>query len=433
MNKLLENIYSALISLLSNKLRALLTTLGIGIGIAAVTVLVSLGQSVQAYVNKQIMGVGTDLIYVRPGSTSSGPTGSTSGGSMPSGGGMSGPNPFRVSTSELTEKDVELLQDPFSVPNVKAVVPLLQFSRSVDYGSKEVRLSVYGTTAPYFETVNRTVGSGRLFDDQDVLSNSRVAVLGETTVNNLFGDGTSPIGETIRVGEVPFKVIGTLQKSGGGGFGSDPDNLIVVPLTTAHTKLQTERSVSGKLPVSTIYLKASNTQAIDGIVENVTTLLRHEHKIKPGKDDDFQVSTQKDLLASFDAIIGVLTVFLAVIGGISLLVGGIGVMNIMLVTVTERTREIGLRKAVGARGTDVLLQFLTEAIMLCLVGGIAGLIVAFLFVAVLKLALPDLDPSVNPQSVILAVSVTSCVGLFFGIYPASRAAALSPISALRFE
>jgi putative ABC transport system permease protein len=207
----------------------------------------------------------------------------------------------------------------------------------------------------------------------------------------------------------------------------------VVPLTTAHTKLQTERSVSGQLPVSTIYLKATNTQAIDGIVQNVTTLLRHEHRIKPGKDDDFQVSTQKDLLASFDAIIGVLTIFLGIIGGISLLVGGIGVMNIMLVTVTERTREIGLRKAVGARGLDVLLQFLTEAVMLCFVGGIAGLIVAFLFVAVLKVALPDLDPSVNPQGVVLAVSVTSCVGLFFGIYPASRAAALSPISALRFE
>jgi putative ABC transport system permease protein len=413
------------ISLLSNKLRALLTTLGIGIGIAAVTILVSLGQSVQVYVNKQIMGVGTDLIYVRPGSSTA--------GSMSSMASMPGASSFRLSTAELTERDVALLDDPFNVPNVKAVVPLLQFSRSVDYGSKEARVSIYSTTALYFETVNRAVASGRLFDDRDMLSNSRVAVLGQTTVNNLFPEDGSPIGETIRIGDVPFKIIGTLQKSGGGGFGFDPDNLIVVPLTTAHTKLQTERSVSGQLPVSTIYLKATNTQAIDGIVQNVTTLLRHEHRIKPGKDDDFQVSTQKDLLASFDAIIGVLTIFLGIIGGISLLVGGIGVMNIMLVTVTERTREIGLRKAVGARGLDVLLQFLTEAVMLCFVGGIAGLIVAFLFVAVLKVALPDLDPSVNPQGVVLAVSVTSCVGLFFGIYPASRAAALSPISALRFE
>ncbi len=418
MNKLSENIRMAITSLFSNKIRALLTTLGIGIGIASVIILVSLGQAVQVYVNKQFLSAGADLIYVRQAAVL---------------GQQGPPNAVRTASSALTDRDVTLLQDPFNVSNVKAVVPLVQITRTTTYGTSDIRGRIYGTTETYFDIMSRTVASGRLFDAEDVAAKSRVAVLGQTTIRNLFPTNAEPLGESIRIGDVSFKVIGTLQKYGGSSFGVDQDDLIVIPLSTLYTHLETTRSISGQLPVNTIYLQASSTSAIDGIVQSATELLRREHKIKPGKDDDFQVTTQKDLLSSTDQVIGLLTVFLSVIGGISLLVGGIGVMNIMLVTVTERTREIGLRKAVGARHWDVLFQFLIEAIVLSFVGGFAGLAVAFVVTTILRLVLPDLNPSVSLPSIVLAVSVTTLIGLFFGMYPANRAASLSPIKALRFE
>jgi len=418
MNKLVENLRMAISSLFSNKIRAALTTLGIGIGIASVIILVSLGNAVQVYVNKQFLTAGADLIYVRQAQVL---------------GQQGPPNAARTASSALTDRDVALLQDPFNVPNVKAVVPLQQITRTTTYGTNDIRGRIYGSTENYFTVQSRTVASGRLFDAQDVESKSRVAVIGQTTIRNLFPTNAEPLGENIRIGDVTFKVIGTLQKFGGSSFGVDMDDLIVVPLTTLFTHLETTRSISGQRPVSTIYLQAVSTDAIDGIVQSATELLRREHKIKPGKDDDFQVTTQKDLLSSTDQVISLLTVFLSIIGGISLLVGGIGVMNIMLVTVTERTREIGLRKAVGARHWDVLFQFLIEAIVLSFVGGFAGLVVAFLVTTLLRFVLPDLNPSVSLSSIVLAVSVTTMIGLFFGIYPANRAASLSPIKALRFE
>ncbi len=417
MNKLADNIRAAFVSLISNKLRAVLTTLGIGIGIASVIVLVSLGNSVQLYINKQFLAAGSDLIYIRPATIFSGLGANVRG---------------QLRAATLTDKDLALVQDPFNVPFVKAVVPLLRVGRTISYGSNQTSVTVSGTTANYFETVNRTVASGRLFDDEDVDSNARVAVLGQTTVSKLFPSDSSPIGETIRIGDVPFRVIGTLQAAGAAGA-TDQDNLIVVPLSAAETHLQTGRSVSGAIPLSEIDLQAQSANGVDDIALTVTALLHNAHKIKAGEDDDFQVTTQKDFLNSLNGVISVLTIFLAIIGGVSLLVGGIGVMNIMLVTVTERTREIGLRKAVGARGSDVLFQFLTEAVVLCFVGGFAGLMVALLGTGAIRLLVPDLDAVISPQSIVLAVSVTTLIGLFFGIYPASRAAALSPIAALRYE
>ncbi len=420
MSKIRENIRIALNMLLINKFRAVLTTIGIGIGIAAVIVLVSLGQAVQGYLTNQFLSVGSDLIYVRPVSSFRGGEGQA---------GRSG-----VSLSSLTDKDVQLLQNPDNVTNVKSVVPVVQTFRPADYGTNKASGRVTGTTAAYFDTLNRDLASGQLFDDQDVTSGNRVAVIGQTTISNLFPSDVSPVGETIRIGGVDFKVIGTLQKYGGSaGFGQDQDDIIVVPITAVWNHLESERTASGDMPVNQIYIQAANVATVDDIVNTATQLIREQHKIKPGKDDDFQVTAQKDVLASFDSIIGILTVFLAVVGGISLIVGGIGVMNIMLVTVTERTREVGLRKAVGARSLDVLLQFLIESVVLSSVGGLAGLTLAFAITVVLRLVIPTLDTVVSLPSIALAVGVTSLVGIFFGLYPASRAAALSPIQALRTE
>jgi putative ABC transport system permease protein len=419
MSKLLENVRVASTALMSNKFRALLTTLGIAIGIAAVVILVSLGQAVQTYVTNQFLSVGSDLIYVRPATSFRGP-----GFEVGRGGGQ---------LSSLTEKDVALLQDPFNVPAVKAVVPVINIGRPVYNGSNTERVNVSATTALYFEVMNRQAASGRLFDDQDLLSASRVAVIGQTTARNLFPGNADPIGNEIRIGQVSFRVIGILELFGSSGFGQDQDDVVFVPITAAELHLASERQISGQLPVSLIYIEAANINAIDSIVAATTELLRTQHKIKAGKDDDFQITAQKDLINNFDQVITTLTIFLAVIGGISLVVGGIGVMNIMLVTVTERTREIGLRKAVGARGWDVLLQFLTEAVFLCGIGGAAGLLLATMVTNIVSALVPDLSPVVSVVGVALAVGVTTLIGVFFGLYPASRAAALNPIQALRTE
>ncbi len=427
LNPLIENIRNAFDSLTSSKLRALLTTLGIGIGIASVITLVSLGQSTQDYVTRQFLSAGSDLVFIRPVALAN--VGNNAGG----GGNQNGPVLRRISASSLTEKDVRQLSDSFNVPNVKTVVPLLTIPATTDFGANETHTNISATTAQYFDIQSRTVASGRLFGDDDVTASARVALLGQTTVNDLFLADVSPIGETIRINGVAFKVIGTLAKFGGSSFGGDQDDIIVIPLSTAHAHLQTVRDVTGQAAVSEIFLQAVSSNAIDDIVKTTATFMRQEHKIKPGKDDDFQVTSQKDLVGTLNAVIGVMTVFLGIIGGVSLLVGGIGVMNIMLVTVTERTREIGLRKAVGAQSFDVLFQFLTEATVLCFVGAAAGLIVAFLFTMLLRLLVPDLQASISPKSIVLAVTVTTIIGVFFGMYPASRAAALSPIQALRSE
>src|SRR5258707_7336005 len=425
MSNIQENIRVAFSSLLSNKLRALLTALGIGIGIASVITLVSLGQAAQDYINRQFLSVGSDLIFIRPGA----PNGQAGGG----GGGNPFQAPRRLSTSSLTDKDVKDLEDAGNIPDVKAVVPTMSVGARTDYGTNEVRNAVTATTLAYFDIESRTPESGRLFTADDETSNARVAVIGQTTVTNLFGADVSPIGETITINGVPFKVIGVLAKAGGSSFGADQDAVIIIPLSAAHAHLATERTATGDYPVSEIYLQADNVNNIDLITATTTQFLHQSHRIKPRDDDDFQVSSQKDLVGSLTGVIGVLTIFLSIIGGISLLVGGIGVMNIMLVTVTERTREIGLRKAVGARGLDVLSQFLTEATVLCFVGATAGLLLALGLVVATGALVPDLRPSVSVASIALAVGVTSFIDIFFGMYPASRAAALSPIQALRSE
>ncbi len=419
MTALVENIRVAFAGLFSNKLRAALTMLGISIGVAAVIVLVSLGQAVQDYVAQQFLGIGTNLAFVIPSSFS--------------GGGGSATQPTnRIKFSSLNEHDSQALADPFNVPDAKYVVPLLNMTRDTVYNGLKTRVAITATVPLYFPVRNRSVTLGRLFDDQDITTQARVALIGLTTLHALFPDGTSPVGETIRIDSVPFRVIGVLAKYGGTSFG-DQDNVIMISLSTGQARLQSSRDLSGAKTITVIYMEAQNKSSMTTMVQETTDTLRRLHNINFRDSDDFQILTQKDLLDSFGQITSLLTIFLGVIAGISLLVGGIGIMNIMLVTVTERTREIGLRKAVGARRWDILLQFLIEATVLALVGGLVGMVIAFGGTLIIHLLVPMLDASVRLGSVLLATSISAGIGIFFGLYPASRAAALSPIEALRYE
>jgi putative ABC transport system permease protein len=422
MTTLVENVRVALAALAANKLRAVLTMLGISIGVAAVIVLVSLGQAVQDYVAEQFLGIGANLAFVLPASftTNAGGTGAQAS------------NRFSVAFSTLTERDVAALQDSFNVPDAKAVVPLLRMTRNVTYGGSQVRTRISATSPQYFPVRKRTIALGRTFDEQESISDTRVAVIGQTVLKNLFPPDVLPLDETIRIDGVPFRVIGILAKYGAASF-QDEDDVIVIPLATGQARLQSTRSLSGSRPVTVIYMEAASDKAMDSMVNQTGETLRRLHNINYRDADDFQVLTQKDLLESFGQITSLLTIFLGIIAGISLIVGGIGIMNIMLVTVTERTREIGLRKAVGAREWDVLLQFLVEATTLALAGGLAGLVIAVLGTLALRLALPALNAFVRPESVLLATSISTGIGIFFGLYPASRASRLHPIEALRYE
>ncbi len=423
MQQIVESLRIALSGLAANRLRTGLTTLGIAIGVAAVIVLVSLGQAVQLFVEEQFLGIGTNLVFVVPESVIS-TGGAASGGP---------PDMSRLTTaSSLTEKDVAALSDPFRVPEAAMVVPELRLTRTASYANLQTRGRIRATTPEYLAIRNRRVILGRFFDDRDMLAGARVAVLGQTTVRNLFPEDVLPIGETFRLGEVPFRVIGIMEAYGGASFG-DEDDVIFIPITTAQQRLQSGRTLSGQYPVSQIFVQAASDKRIDALVAQITQTLREEHMISFRDEDDFVVLTQADLLQSFGAITALLTVFLGVIAGISLLVGGIGIMNIMLVTVTERTREIGLRKAVGARQRDILAQFLVESVMLAAVGGAAGLAVAALGTALVGALLPDLKATVSASGVLLATTISALIGIFFGLYPARRASRLNPIDALRFE
>ena len=412
-----ENLRIALNSLGANKLRAALTMLGIMIGVAAVITLLSIGDGVTRFIAEQFSGLGSNLVFIIPVQEEPGRPGS---------------DPLVEST--LTLRDVELLTDPARVPGAEAIAPSLLRDGELRYEGEVRQVALRASTPDYLATWSLEMALGEFFTAAEYNGRSRVVVLGPETVTNLFPENVDPIGEDIKINGLNFRVIGVLASQGAGPFGGSRDDVAIVPLTTAQERLFNNRSQrTGEFLVDAILMKAVDDAAIDGAIIDASEVLRQSHDINFRDADDFQILTQQDFLNAFGSVTSVLTVFLGAIASISLLVGGIGIMNIMLVSVTERTREIGLRKAVGAKRLDILGQFLTEAVIMALLGGTLGIIFGLMGAFAVRTAVPELDTSVTFDSIALAVGFSVAVGLFFGIYPASRAAALNPIDALRFE
>ena len=407
---LLQAFIEALESLSGNKLRSGLTVLGIVIGVAAVIAMLAVGQGAQASITGSISGIGTNLLFVFRGDP---------------GDNVRNPKP-------LTLGDADALRDQFSAPSDQAVAPALQGNGVVSFGGEQTSPQLFGVTPEYFQVRNMNLAEGEFITEEHMLGRASVVLIGSEVATALFGHADGVTGETIRIEGQPFRVIGVLETKGGGAFGSE-DNQVIVPFTTAQARL-IRRSTNDRVDV--IFVQAVSGDVVKQASEEIATILRSRHRTPVGADD-FTVFTQQDLLSTFQSITGILTVFLGGIAGISLLVGGIGIMNIMLVSVTERTREIGLRKALGARRRDILIQFLTESSLLSLIGGIIGIILGWLISFIVgQIAAANetaFTPIVGTDAILLATIFSAAVGLFFGIYPANRAASLEPVEALRYE
>jgi len=414
------NLYEALRmaanGLLGNRTRSALTMLGILIGVSAVILLVAVGNGASVQINNQVQSLGANVIYVYP-SNARGSGGVSQG--------------FGTGQS-LTQADVDALNSKQQDPDVVAAIPIAQSGGQITYGNQNYFAPTTGTTPDFPQIRDYQLAEGSFFTADDVTARHRVVVLGQTVVDNLFG-GTDPVGQTIKISRQSFRVIGVFAQKGGSGLGSQ-DNVVVAPITAVWAYLTGAR---GKV-ISQIVASASSAGTVTQAETEITTILLERHQISDPTQADFQLQSQQDILNQATSIATALTLVLGAIAGISLVVGGIGIMNIMLVTVTERTREIGIRKAIGARRRDILMQFLIEAMVLSGLGGALGIAVGALLAQeapkVSALATSGFPtPVVSPTSVVLAFCVSVAIGLFFGIYPANRAARLHPIEALRYE
>jgi len=410
MNPILA-IKEALSSLAMNKLRSGLTILGIVIGVAAVISMLAIGRGAQNQITSSISEMGTNLLTLQSGNFTA-----------------------RVSNAKpLTSDDVKALSNPSAAPDVAAVAAVVSSRFTVSASGETSNTEVSGVSPENAIISNETVSEGNFITRQQVEKMAMVAVIGQTTATNLFGTTTGVIGKQIRINGQIFKVTGLLESKGGSSFGNQDDR-VLVPITTAQKRLL-RRNPSNR--VDQILISATSADTVDTAQDQVTAIMRARHKLSADAEDDFSILSQETLVSAASDITGILTAFLGGIAGISLLVGGIGIMNIMLVSVTERTREIGLRKALGARKVDILGQFLTESILLSLSGGIIGIGLAWVITQIIVLVASNLGttltPSIGIDAILLATIFSSAIGLLFGLYPSNRAARLQPVEALRYE
>jgi len=398
-----------------NKMRSTLTVLGVVIGVAAVISLMSVGRGSQAIITNNIEAMGTNLLFVSPGASS-----------------QEGIRGALGSAGTLTLEDAEAISDSTLAPSVVAVAPQVNSFVQVVAGRQNTRTQVVGVTPEYQPVRNFPLAQGNFISASQVRSRAKVVVLGSSVSETLFGL-RSPVGESVKLNGTQYKVIGVLESKGGTAFGIS-DDIILAPITTVQERLSFQRTLSGGRSVSSINVQVKSAADIDVATQQISAILRERHDIVG--NDDFTITSQQDMIQTLKESTGVFVLLLAAIAGISLLVGGIGIMNIMLVSVTERTREIGIRKSVGARRQDILLQFMVESATLSLLGGGIGILVSWgisRLISGLSISSTTIHTVMSADILILAVSVSAAIGIIFGLYPAYRAARLNPIDALRYE
>jgi putative ABC transport system permease protein len=397
----------SLSALVNNKFRALLTMLGIIIGVASVIAMLAIGQGSRQSIQDQISRMGTNMLIIQPGSGMFRGARTASSGSQ---------------TLELA--DYEAIRK--ECPDISYVSPLVNANGQAIYGASNWPVAMQGVNTEYPDIRKIDIADGRMFSERDIRTAAKVCLLGKTVIDNLFGENADPVGLSIRYNKIPFKVIGTLAPKGENAMGQDQDNLILAPYTTVQKRLL------GITYLNDIFASAVSENLTDQARIELETVMREQHKLGTGVEDDFNVRSQEEILAMFSNTSNILTTLLAVIASISLVVGGIGIMNIMFVSVTERTREIGLRMAVGARGMDILTQFLIEAVLISVIGGIIGILLGTGSSFIIKDIL-NWPISISTFSIVLSFIVCSVTGVFFGWYPAKKAADLDPIDAIRYE
>ena len=407
----LDCLFSAAASLRSNKLRTALTTLGIIIGVAAVIAMVGVGKGAEKRIDEAIQGLGENVLFVRNGTSVSG--------------GVRGGSNSKVS---LTRADAEAIER--QAPAIAIAAPTVRTTGQVVFGNSNWFTTVYGVGDAYLRARDWTIGDGRTFNPQEERSSAKVAIIGETIVEQLLGS-QNPIGTIIRLDRIPFRVIGVTHPKGESSWGRDHDDVVFVPISTAKSRMNVGERFRGRF-VRDITVKARSADLLGQAEQQIIEVLRQRHRIRPGQPDDFYVRNIAQYLEARAKSERTMSMLLAAVAGISLIVGGIGIMNIMLVSVTERTREIGLRMAVGARGRDILLQFVTEAVAVSLIGGLMGVILGF-GGSLAAAGIAGWPVITSPISAVVAMGFAALVGVFFGYYPALKASRLDPIEALRHE